>query len=158
LHLQCQVSDLRIGLKLNGFTQLKQSLLDPAINLQFQKLREESEENEKKLKQAQEELEAVQFTSQSITGKKLLAKCRLLQEENEEFGRLLSEDRLHQLENELALQKQLAEELKKNLKGNKHSTRTKQKENTKIHCIAHTQLRFQRLCFSNGHGIGSHAK
>ena len=51
----------------------------------------------------------------SLTGKKLLAKCKLLQEENEEFGLQLSEDKFHKLENELALQKELTEELKKGL-------------------------------------------
>jgi hypothetical protein len=51
----------------------------------------------------------------SLTGKKLLAKCKILQEENEEFGHQLAEEKFHKLENELALQKELTEELKKSL-------------------------------------------
>ncbi len=58
---------------------------------------------------------ALFLQSISITGKKLLAKCRLLQDENEEFGVQLSEERIHKLENELALQRELTEELKKSL-------------------------------------------
>jgi hypothetical protein len=57
------------------------------------------------------------FRTYSLIGKKLLAKCRLLQEENEEFGHQLSEGRIHNLENELALQRELTEELKKSLSG-----------------------------------------
>jgi len=113
--LQSQVSDLRQTLNTTGLLQARQTLLDPAVNQQFQKMKEELEEAEKKLKHSKEELEAVQFTPQSTTGKKLLSKCRLLQEENEEFGHQLSEERIHKLENDLALQKEIAEELKKSL-------------------------------------------
>jgi len=113
--LQSQLSDLRQSLSVSALSQMRQALLDPAVNLQFQKMKEEIEENEKKTKQLQEELDAVQFTPQSITGKKLLTKCKLLQEENEEFGLQLSEEKFHKLENELALQKELTDELKKSL-------------------------------------------
>jgi uncharacterized coiled-coil protein SlyX len=43
----------------------------------------------------------------------------LLQEENEELGQQLSEERTHKMENELALQRELIEELKKSLNGNR---------------------------------------
>lgn len=69
------------------------------------------------MKQAQEDLEAVQFTPHSLTGKKLMAKCRLLQEENDELGEKLAEGRIHKLEAELALQKEYCEELKRCLNG-----------------------------------------
>jgi uncharacterized coiled-coil protein SlyX len=94
---------------------MRQILLDPVVNIQVQKLREELDQAQSKLKSTREELEAVQFTSNSITGKKLLAKCRLLQAENEEFDTLLSDERIHRLENELSLQRELTEELKKGL-------------------------------------------
>ena len=48
----------------------------------------------------------------SVTGKKLMAKCRMLIQENQELGRQLSQGRVAQLEAELALQKKYSEELK----------------------------------------------
>lgn len=45
----------------------------------IQRLKDELKNTEKKLKQVQEDLEAQKFTSNSITGKKLMAKCRALQ-------------------------------------------------------------------------------
>ncbi|KAM9433852.1 pre-mRNA-splicing regulator WTAP-like isoform 2-T2 [Salvelinus alpinus] len=46
------------------------------------------------------------------TGKKLMAKCRMLIQENQELGRQISQGRIAQLEAELALQKKYSEELK----------------------------------------------
>ncbi|TRY99601.1 hypothetical protein DNTS_007912 [Danionella cerebrum] len=46
------------------------------------------------------------------TGKKLMAKCRMLIQENQELGRQLSQGRIAQLEAELALQKKYSDELK----------------------------------------------
>lgn len=100
-----------------NYSHTKQTLLDPAVNVQFQKLKEALEQSEKKLKEKQDEMDALQFSSNSITGRKLIAKCKALQEENEEFGNLLSEERIHKLENELALQRDLTEEYKKGLQG-----------------------------------------
>lgn len=50
--------------------------------------------------------------SYSVTGKKLMAKCRMLIQENQELGRQLSQGRVAQLEAELALQKKYSDELK----------------------------------------------
>lgn len=44
------------------------------------------EEKDKKIKELQENIAAVNFTPQSKMGKMLMAKCRTLQEENEEIG------------------------------------------------------------------------
>nr|CAD7414306.1 unnamed protein product [Timema cristinae] len=49
----------------------------------------------------------------SNTGKRLMAKCRLLYQENEDLGRMISSGRLAKLEGELALQKSFSEEVKK---------------------------------------------
>lgn len=51
----------------------------------------------------------------SIVGKKLLAKCRVLQEENDELGRQISEGTLNTHKIELNLLKELVTELKRNL-------------------------------------------
>lgn len=55
----------------------------------------------------------------SQTGKKLMAKCRMLIQENQELGRQLSQGRIAQLEAELALQKKYSEELKSSQDGEK---------------------------------------
>lgn len=42
-----------------------------------------------------------------------MAKCRLLHQENEELGKMISSGRVAKLEGELALQKSFSEEVKK---------------------------------------------
>ncbi|KAK6307540.1 hypothetical protein J4Q44_G00226880 [Coregonus suidteri] len=92
--------------------QLRSTMVDPAVNLFFLKMKSELEENKDKLEQAQNELNAWKFTPDSQTGKKLMAKCRMLIQENQELGRQISQGRIAQLEAELALQKKYSEELK----------------------------------------------
>ncbi|XP_068088131.1 pre-mRNA-splicing regulator WTAP [Hyperolius riggenbachi] len=92
--------------------QLRTTMVDPAINLFFLKMKAELEQTKDKLEQAQNELSAWKFTPDSQTGKKLMAKCRMLIQENQELGRQLSQGRIAQLEAELALQKKYSEELK----------------------------------------------
>jgi len=53
----------------------------------------------------------------SNTGKRLMAKCRLLYQENEELGRMIASGRIAKLEGELALQKSFSEEVKKSQSG-----------------------------------------
>lgn len=53
----------------------------------------------------------------SNTGKRLMAKCRLLHQENEELGKMISSGRVAKLEGELALQKSFSEEVKKSQLG-----------------------------------------
>ncbi|NP_001231170.1 pre-mRNA-splicing regulator WTAP isoform 1 [Sus scrofa] len=92
--------------------QLRSTMVDPAINLFFLKMKGELEQTKDKLEQAQNELSAWKFTPDSQTGKKLMAKCRMLIQENQELGRQLSQGRIAQLEAELVLQKKYSEELK----------------------------------------------
>ena len=47
-----------------------------------------------------------------------MQKCRTLLEENEEFGKLASSGRIAKLENDLALQKNFSEDMKKSQLGN----------------------------------------
>jgi hypothetical protein len=51
-------------MSMSTLAQMRQALLDPALNAQFQKMKEEIEEGEKRTKSLQEELEAIQFTPQ----------------------------------------------------------------------------------------------
>ena len=93
--------------------QLRQTLLDPAVNLVIQRLTKECDKLKKEAEEAQNELAAWKFTPDSATGKRLMAKCRQLYQENEDLGKMIASGRLAKLEGELALQKNLSEEMKK---------------------------------------------
>lgn len=59
--------------------QLKQLLLDPALQKEFRFLKAEVEEKKGEIKKLQEELDGVTFTQESKAGKLLVAKCKKLQ-------------------------------------------------------------------------------
>lgn len=107
-----QLSELKAG-QAPGAVALRQALLDPAVNLLLQRLRQELHSTRTRLEETQNELSAWKFTPDSNTGKRLMAKCRLLYQENEELGRMISSGRLAKLEGDLALQKSFSEEVKK---------------------------------------------
>ncbi|CAB3977480.1 Pre-mRNA-splicing regulator WTAP [Paramuricea clavata] len=109
--LLTQIHDLKQAQNPAG-SQLRSTLLDPAVNVVFQRMKSELDETKDKLEQAQNDLSAWKFTPDSVTGKKLMAKCRMLIQENKELGKQLSQGRVAQLEAELALQKKYSEELK----------------------------------------------
>ncbi len=46
-----------------------------------------------------------------------MAKCRMLLQENEELGKMIASGRTAKLEGEIALQKTLVQEMKKNQEG-----------------------------------------
>lgn len=96
---------------------LRSVLLDPAVNILFQKLKSELQATKARLEDTQNELSAWKFTPDSNTGKRLMAKCRLLYQENEELGKMTSNGRLAKLEGDLALQKSFSEEVKKSQSG-----------------------------------------
>lgn len=52
------------------------------------------EEKDKKVKELQDNIAAMNFTPQSKMGKMLMAKCRTLQEENEEIGNQAAEGKV----------------------------------------------------------------
>jgi len=93
---------------------LRNTLIDPAVNLVIQKLTKECDALKKQAEEARDELAAWKFTPDSATGKRLMAKCRQLYQENEDLGKMIASGRLAKLEGELALQKNLTEEMKKN--------------------------------------------
>ncbi|XP_019623214.1 PREDICTED: pre-mRNA-splicing regulator WTAP-like isoform X2 [Branchiostoma belcheri] len=106
-----QIQEVKQG-QTPGTAQLRTMLLDPAVNLLFTRMKQELTDSKDKLEQAQNELSAWKFTPDSQTGKKLISRCRMLIQENQELGRQLSQGRIAQLEGELALQKKYSEELK----------------------------------------------
>ncbi|KAM7479873.1 hypothetical protein LguiA_028086 [Lonicera macranthoides] len=75
------------------------------------------EEKDKKVKELQDNVNAVNFTPQSKMGKMLMAKCRTLQEENEEIGNQAKEGKIHELSMKLALQKSQNNELRSQFEG-----------------------------------------
>jgi len=111
--LAAQVAELK-GSQAPTSALLRNTLLDPAVNLLIQKLTKECENLKKQAEDKQNELAAWKFTPDSATGKRLMAKCRQLYQENEDLGKMISSGRLAKLEGELALQKNLSEEMKKN--------------------------------------------
>ncbi|MBZ3871025.1 Pre-mRNA-splicing regulator WTAP [Sciurus carolinensis] len=92
--------------------QMRSTMADPGINLFFLKMKSELEHTKDKLEQVQNELSAWKFMPDRQTSKKLMAKCQMLIQENQELGRQLSQCQIAQLEAELALQKKYSEKLK----------------------------------------------
>ena len=91
---------------------LRDTLLDPAVNCILQQLKSELQSTRSKLEDTQNELTAWKFTPDSNTGKRLMAKCRLLYQENEELGKITSSGRIAKLESDLALQRSFSEEVR----------------------------------------------
>lgn len=111
-----KIKDLRDKLdaiKNQQLRGLESTLVDPAVNVMFEKMRLEVEQSKAKVEEMQNELTAWKFTPDSATGKRLIAKCRALYEENEELGKEISSGWISQLHGNLALQKKFTEELKK---------------------------------------------
>jgi len=108
-----QIAELKAA-QAPSTAQLRATLLDPAVNLVIQRLTKECDQQKKAAEEAQNELAAWKFTPDSATGKRLMAKCRQLYQENEDLGKMIASGRLAKLEGELALQKNLTEEMKKN--------------------------------------------
>ncbi|CAK9309357.1 unnamed protein product [Citrullus colocynthis] len=102
--LKAVVRDLKAQLKPPSM-QARRLLLDPAIHEEFTRLKNLVEEKDKKVKELQDNIAAVSFTPSSKMGKMLMAKCRTLQEENEEIGNQAAEGKMHELGMKLALQK-----------------------------------------------------
>lgn len=95
--------------------RMRTTFMDPLINENYRLLRNELSACKKQLQTAQDDMKATVFNPNSIIGHQLIAKCRKLQDENEEFGRKLSEGKTHQLQAELANQKVYTDELLKDL-------------------------------------------
>ncbi|XP_065306737.1 pre-mRNA-splicing regulator WTAP-like isoform X1 [Dermacentor albipictus] len=108
-----QIQALKGGGSVGWTQQLRAAMLDPAVNLLFERMRHEVDSMRSRLEETQNELSAWKFTPDSNTGKRLMAKCRLLYQENEELGKMISSGRMAKLEGDLALQRNFSEEMKK---------------------------------------------
>lgn len=87
-------------------------LADPATSFCFRTLTGELEGARAQLERTRGELSAWQFSPASQTGRDLMARCRLLLQENQRLGRRANRDLAAQLEAELALQRRYSEELR----------------------------------------------
>ncbi|KAJ1378189.1 WTAP/Mum2 family [Sesbania bispinosa] len=114
--LKSAVRDLKAQLKPPSM-QARRLLLDPAVHEEFRRLKNLVDEKDKKVKELQDNIAAVSFTPQSKMGKMLMAKCRTLQEENEEIGNQASEGKMHELSMKLALQKSQNAQLRSQFEG-----------------------------------------
>ncbi|GAV58295.1 DUF1421 domain-containing protein, partial [Cephalotus follicularis] len=114
--LKSAIRDLRAQLKPPSM-QTRRLLLDPAIHEEFTRLKNLVEEKDKKVKELQDNIAGVTFTGQSKMGKMLIAKCKTLQEENEEIGQQASEGKIHELSMKLSLQKSQNAELRSQFEG-----------------------------------------
>ncbi|CAN6298329.1 unnamed protein product [Urochloa humidicola] len=110
-NLKSAVRDLKTQLRPPSM-QTRRFLLDPAIHEEFTRLKNLVEEKEKKIKELQDNVAAVNFTPSSKLGKMLMAKCRTLQEENEEIGAMASEGKIHELGMKIAVLKSQNNELR----------------------------------------------
>uniref|UniRef100_A0A2N9J0S9 FKBP12-interacting protein of 37 kDa n=1 Tax=Fagus sylvatica TaxID=28930 RepID=A0A2N9J0S9_FAGSY len=97
--------------------ELKSAVRELKAQLKPPSMQNLVEEKEKELKEKQDTISALSFTPQSKMGKMLMAKCRTLQEENEEIGNLASEGKMHELAMQLALQKSQNAELRSQFEG-----------------------------------------
>lgn len=95
--------------------QVRTLLLDPSVNAEIVRLREQVKETQRRELEVRQELEASQFSAQGIAGKKLMQKCKELQAENEQLGKELAEGKTQKLHATIALQKDYAKELRKSL-------------------------------------------
>ncbi|KAF0993040.1 hypothetical protein HZS_7651, partial [Henneguya salminicola] len=80
-------------------------LTDPALNYLYSKVLEEIEKYKSRLNDAEDELKGANFNLDSVTGRKLISKCRLLENENEELGKEFTEGRFSQLDLALKMER-----------------------------------------------------
>jgi len=104
---QQSLDQMRDMIQTPSLNRLRQTYLDPSINLIFGQMRDEIDRSRKAREEAQHELEALRFTPDSKTGKMLMARCKKLLDENEQLGKLVSSDNVAKLEGEVALQNKL---------------------------------------------------
>ena len=69
----------------------------------FEKMRKEVDDSKARVEEMQNDLNAWKFTPDSATGKRLMAKCSQLHQENEELGRMISSGKIAKLESTLAM-------------------------------------------------------
>jgi len=95
--------------------ELRNMMLDPTVNILFARMKDQLSDVNHKLKLSQEDLCAATFTRDSAAGRQLMSRIRLLQQENDDLGTQLAEEKTHKLEVELQSQRELVAEFGKHL-------------------------------------------
>lgn len=95
--------------------QVRQLVLDPAIQQEFGRLRRELEEQRGTISQLKEQNDSLTFTAESKMGRALINKTKLLAEENQEMAAQLREGPAATQSALLALERHHAAELRKAL-------------------------------------------
>ncbi|CAI8046295.1 Pre-mRNA-splicing regulator WTAP [Geodia barretti] len=100
-------------------SQLHSLMVDPAVNVMFSSMKKQLKEYKEKAGACSERPQCMEIHSRQVecsdlvvTGKKMMAKCRSLIQENAELGKQISQGRVAQLEAEIALQKKCNQEIK----------------------------------------------
>lgn len=94
--------------------QMRTTYMDPLVNENFLYLQERVTDLEKQLTQKQDELQALSFDPKSEfhqLGQALYVKCKKLQNENDDYGRLLRESKRGRQTVQLAQEKKVIQEL-----------------------------------------------
>eukprot|EP00697_Spironema_sp_BW2_P001810 gnl/Spiro4/12435_TR6568_c0_g1_i1.p2 gnl/Spiro4/12435_TR6568_c0_g1~~gnl/Spiro4/12435_TR6568_c0_g1_i1.p2 ORF type:complete len:261 (-),score=112.35 gnl/Spiro4/12435_TR6568_c0_g1_i1:40-822(-) len=95
---------------LHAPTRLRNFLVDPAINMQFTRLKDEVKKSQDELKRVTDQLQAVKFDPNSLIGKQLINRMQTFQSENKDLGKKLSECR-QKLSSELTMRAHYTDEL-----------------------------------------------
>eukprot|EP00735_Rhodelphis_limneticus_P005422 TRINITY_DN17258_c0_g1::TRINITY_DN17258_c0_g1_i1::g.7669::m.7669 TRINITY_DN17258_c0_g1::TRINITY_DN17258_c0_g1_i1::g.7669 ORF type:complete len:196 (+),score=36.51,sp/Q4KLT6/FL2D_XENLA/36.13/6e-21,Spc7/PF08317.6/0.0043,Spc7/PF08317.6/0.39,bZIP_1/PF00170.16/1.7e+03,bZIP_1/PF00170.16/8.8e+02,bZIP_1/PF00170.16/8.9e+02,bZIP_1/PF00170.16/0.00016,HOOK/PF05622.7/0.0008,GLE1/PF07817.8/1.5,GLE1/PF07817.8/0.65,Mnd1/PF03962.10/3.7,Mnd1/PF03962.10/0.1,AAA_13/PF13166.1/0.94,AAA_13/PF13166.1/0.37,TPR_MLP1_2/PF len=115
--LQNQITDLHESLR-PKFGIPRTILLDPAVNLEFNRLREALSATEAKLNEANGKLEVAKFTPQSVNGQKLMEKVKKLHSENKDIYKEIQEYKT--LVEKLKMDAENTDELVKQHQGSNH--------------------------------------
>lgn len=86
---------------------MNRTCMDPLINANFKRMQEKIETLEKDLEAKQNELVAMTWGKNSVTGTSFLKRLRKFQSENEEQAKELDESRASSLEKQLALRRKV---------------------------------------------------
>lgn len=111
-----QLQEMQQANKNAVIANIKSAMLDPAVNSSVQQLVKQLQTVKDDLEAAQSEAAASKFTVESQTGRRLVAKCKLLTQENEDLGKVIATGRVAKLEAELALERALVTQLRDGLK------------------------------------------
>jgi len=137
--LEACIKDLQENMDKSAL-QMRTTFMDPLVNANFKFLQAQLVESNRKLVAAEQDLKGMQFSAETLMGQQLIQKCRRLQDENKEFGKQLSEGRVHKMELESALSRKMIEELKEGLDESHGFTLDLDAE---LESLQHTLLKFR---------------
>ncbi|KAF6256465.1 hypothetical protein COO60DRAFT_106589 [Scenedesmus sp. NREL 46B-D3] len=116
--------------------QVRQLVLDPAIQQEFGRLRRELEEQRSTISQLKEQNDSLTFTAESKMGRALINKTKLLAEENQEMAAQLREGPAAAQGALLALERHHAAELRKALSEVRDHCSFLEEENEELSMLA----------------------